>query len=361
MICWKVVKQLDVPVFYSNLPHDLAGSRSKNRFRVELLWGVCKMLDLMESSGDFVIVFDYVCDIEVHLKNGLEFYQIKTHGNNSPAYTYRSLSKNETKDSEGSIIGKLYVLNLGGSKFVKLAVVSNVAYNSNGKKIDSEIMCFDKLPDTEKAKLKDAIKAELNIEDVDFSGLYYLHTDINLRNPEQEVQGKIVISFEKIKQCEPMNPRALYRLIYDTVSERACYEFTENDYDALIRKKGITRDEFDRMLECHAVNEKTGIKQTQEHISSLKNIVAKRNYKKALVKLLRIMPTSRPLKDLEDDIAKFLMRQSDIGDMDAAIDLLINQFHGRFSIEYDNAEKTVFYMVILFKFQEGVYDDENDI
>jgi len=352
---------LDVPVYYAGLPHDLAGSRSKNRFRVELLWGVCKMLDLMESNNDFVVVFDNVCDIEIHFQDGLEFYQIKTHGNNSPAYTSRSLSKKETKDSEGSIIGKLYVLNLSGSEFVKLAIVSNVAYSSNGKKVDAAVMCFDQLPNAEKAKLKDAIKAELNIENVDFSNLYYLHTDINLRNPEQEVQGKIVISFEKIKKCEPMNPRALYRLIYDTVNERACYEFAEDDYKVLIQKKGVTRDEFDRMLESHAVNEKTGIQQTQDYINSLKNVTARRNYKKALAKLLRIMPTCRPLKNLEADIAGFLMEQSDMGDMDAAIDILITQFHSRFPIEYDNAEKTVFYIIILFKFQEGVYDDENDI
>lgn len=352
---------MDVPVYYSNLPHDLAGSRSKNRFRVELLWGVCKMLDLMEGDNDFVVVFDYVCDVEVHFSDGLEFYQIKTHGNNAPSYTSRTLSKRSTKNAEGSIIGKLYVLNLNESKSVKLAVVSNVAFSSNGKKIDDEVMCFNNLPDAEKAKLRDAIKTELNIDNVDFSNLFYLHTDINLRNPEQEVQGKIVISFERIKQCEPMNPRALYRLIYDTVSERACYEFSEDDYDTLIQKKGITRDEFDRMLECHAVNEKTGIKQTQEYISSIKNIVSRRKYKNALAKLLRLIPTSRPLKKLEDDISAYLKEQPDIGDMESAIDMLIQHFHELFPIEYDNAEKTVFYIIVLFKFQEGVYDDEDGV
>ena len=47
------------------LPYDLSGSRSKNRFRLKLLWGVSRMLELMESANDFTIVFDLVCDIEV--------------------------------------------------------------------------------------------------------------------------------------------------------------------------------------------------------------------------------------------------------------------------------------------------------
>ena len=45
------------------LPCDLSGSRSKNRFRLELLWGISRMLELMESANDFTIVFDLVCDI----------------------------------------------------------------------------------------------------------------------------------------------------------------------------------------------------------------------------------------------------------------------------------------------------------
>ena len=32
--------------YYLSLPHDLSGSMSKNRFRIELLWGVSKILDL---------------------------------------------------------------------------------------------------------------------------------------------------------------------------------------------------------------------------------------------------------------------------------------------------------------------------
>lgn len=96
--------------YYMGLPCDLSGSRSKNRFRLELLWGISRMLELMESANDFTIVFDLVCDIEVHLDNGFEFYQIKTHKESQPRYTVKSLVK--VKEGEqGSILGKLFVLN----------------------------------------------------------------------------------------------------------------------------------------------------------------------------------------------------------------------------------------------------------
>ncbi|EOY7209651.1 dsDNA nuclease domain-containing protein [Clostridioides difficile] len=77
--------------YYMNLPYDLSGSMSKNRFRNELLWGLKKMYELYKTNEDFVVVFDYRCDIEVHLENKFEFYQVKTQ-NNSGTYTINKLT-----------------------------------------------------------------------------------------------------------------------------------------------------------------------------------------------------------------------------------------------------------------------------
>ena len=352
---------LDTASYYSTLPIDLSGSRSKNRFRIELLWGVCKMLDLLALGKDFAMVFDYACDIEVHYSDGFEFYQIKTHGKTVSSYTSGQLVKKATANAEGSILGKLYRLNISGSDSVKLFIVSNVPLSANKKKIGEEVVCLGNLPQNTTIEIDDALKKELNVPDVDLSNVFYLCTDINLRNPENEVQGKLVMSFEQLKGCEPSNPHALYRLIVDTVTERACYEFPETDYDTMIAKKGITKDDFDHMLDCHAVNEKTGIKQTNDYIDRLTDIRLKRLYKKALANLLRIIPTSRLLRNMELRIAEALKDDDQYSDIDSAIDYLTERFHDQFPIEYDNANKTVFYIIVISKFEEGVYDDEDDI
>jgi hypothetical protein len=57
---------LTVAEAYNKIPHDLSGSMSKNRFRRELFWGISRMLDLFDRK-DFCVVFDYKCDVEVHL------------------------------------------------------------------------------------------------------------------------------------------------------------------------------------------------------------------------------------------------------------------------------------------------------
>jgi hypothetical protein len=88
------------------LPYDLSGSMSKNRFRNEMLWGLKKVFELHKSENDYVVVFDYACDIEIHLRENYEYYQIKTQNNNNPYKINKLYRKTKGK----SILGKLYVL-----------------------------------------------------------------------------------------------------------------------------------------------------------------------------------------------------------------------------------------------------------
>jgi len=346
---------LSIPVYYLSLPHDLSGSRSKNRFRAELLWGVSKILDLMEEDQDFTMVFDYACDIEVHYENGFEFFQIKTHGR-SKSYTTKRLTKVE---GEGSILGKLYVLvkdNFPGE--VRVAVVSNVPYSS--MPADVLVNCFLNLPDKDKKEITTALKEELNIDSIDLSKLFYVQTNMDLEHPDDAVRGKLTLAFERIKKCEPTNPNALYRLIVDTVSEKACYEYSAADYNEILRLKGLTRKQFDELLDLHAEKSKTGISAATEYIDQLPNIRDRMVYKRSLPNVLKLLSTSWPIKEIESEIAQFL-RENDVGDMETAIDLLISRFNDRFPVEVSRADKAVLYIVVIKRFEDGVYGYEDDI
>ena len=175
--------------YYMGLPCDLSGSRSKNRFRLELLWGISRMLELMESANDFTIVFDLVCDIEVHLDNGFEFYQIKTHKESQPKYTAKSLVK--VKEGEqGSILGKLFVLNTISTVPVKTVLVCNAPFKALSSEPGEN--CLDSLSQSNKSVIIEAIKKELGTKDVDLSNSYYLYTPMNLLQPENEIKGQLM-------------------------------------------------------------------------------------------------------------------------------------------------------------------------
>ena len=346
---------MSIPVYYLSLPHDMSGSRSKNRFRAELLWGVSKILDLMEEDQDFTMVFDYACDIEVHYENGFEFFQIKTHGR-SKSYTTKRLTKIEGKNS---ILGKLYVLvkdSFPGE--IRVAVVSNIPYSS--MPADMLVNCFLNLPHKDQKEIATALKEELLIESVDFSKLFYVQTNMDLEHPDDAVRGKLTFAFEKIKKCEPINPNALYRLIVDTVSEKACYEYSAVDYDEILRLKGLNRKQFDELLDLHAEQSKTGISAATRYIDQLPNIRDRMIYKRSLPNVLTLLSTSWPIKEIEYEIAKFL-RENDVGDMESAIDILITNFNNRFPVEVSQADKAVLYIVVIKRFEDGVYGYEDDI
>ena len=350
-----MVKQLSIPVYYLSLPHDLSGSRSKNRFRAELLWGVSKILDLMEEDQDFTMVFDYACDIEVHYENGFEFFQIKTH-DRCKSYTTKRLTKVK---GENSILGKLYVLvrdRFPGE--VRVAVVSNVPYSS--MPADMLVNCFLNLPDKDQKEITMALKEELRIDSIDLSKLFYIQTNMDLEHPDDAIRGKLTLAFEKIKKCEPTNPNALYRLIVDTVSEKACYEYSAIDYNEILRLKGLTRKQFDELLDLHAEKSKTGISAATKYIDQLPNIRDRMIYKRSLPNVLKLLSTSWSIKEIESEIAKFLL-QNDVGNMDSAIDILISKFNDRFPVEVSQVDKEVIYIVVIKRFEDGVYGYEDDI
>jgi hypothetical protein len=183
---------------------------------------------------------------------------------------------------------------------------------------------------------------------------------MDLEHPDDAVRGKLTLAFERIKKCEPTNPNALYRLIVDTVSEKACYEYSAADYDEILRLKGLTRKQFDELLDLHAEKSKTGISAATEYIDQLPNIRDRMIYKRSLPNVLKLLSTSWLIKEIESEIAQFLW-ENDVGNMETAIDLLITRFNDRFPVEVSRADKAVLYIVVIKRFEDGVYGYEDDI
>ena len=342
---------------YSKIPYDTSGATSKNRFRLEMLWGASKMFDLFDKD-EFCIVFDYKCDIEIHFSESLEFYQLKTHRVQRP-YDFSRISK---QDKTGkSIFGKLYLLRngLNESMSVKLAIVSN-AFLKIKKTVysDSEIVHFDSLDTSTKKEICKALSKELG-NDIDFSDVDFIYTSMDLINPENDLKGKIVGSFERIMGCEPEKPNALYRLIRDTVESKACYEMKCDDYDELIKNKGITKNDLHTMLIQHSTHIDTAIEKAKNYISqTVSNPKEIHRYNSSLVTITKDYLVSYELKDNERKIVEYLNEHED--DLpDNQIDTLkdlYERFNSLFSIEYSEYDRKAFILINLIKWEDGKYE-----
>lgn len=350
---------MDVAEYYEKLPYELSGSISKNRFRIELLWGVSVMLDLMKEDKDFTIVFDYVCDVEIHYQDGFEFHQIKTHGPNESPYSARNLTRKESKHATGSILGKLYALNKDADDNIKLVLVSNIPLKIGKSNCNYGKFSFTELPDADKNKIESALQLELGISHVELARLFYVHTPLNLREPEYTIKGKLLDRFFEVKHCQPRNTRALYRLIVETVQKKACYEYSLKEYESVVKMKGVSRAEFDQMLNEHSENENNGIDQAKKYIDAIADISKRWRYRNALAKLIEQTPKPAPLRILERQIASFL-HSTEVGDITTALALLSNKFGHQFPMEYPEEEQELFFVIVLSRFELGAYDHEND-
>jgi hypothetical protein len=342
------------------LPYDLSGSRAKNRFQNEVLWGIEKLFNVYKNtSQNFIIVFDYVCDIEVHIDDStLEFYQLKTHNNASP-YSQNEITKC-AKNKKNSVLGNLFLLKIKDD--IKVSIVSNMPFKDSKKKLYSNIekLEFEDLDSECKDEIKKKLKKELpeNMK-INFNNLFYIYTSMDLFNPDDSLLGKTIEFFYEIKGEEPKNSRALYMILKETAVQKATYELKVKDYNQLVEKKSITRNLFDEILNKHANCANEAVKKVENLIeneyNSYKDRVKMKNSLTSIIKLLRV---SDNLRNIEIKIYTFIkdnIEEFNFGVI-LIIDIVYNEHKLIFPIEYSDFDKKALILLVLIKYEEGMYE-----
>lgn len=334
--------------YYMSLPKNLSGSITKNRFRMELLWGVGKIIDMHKGNEDYVVIFDFKCDIELHKGQELFFYQIKT--KKSGNFNEKNLCK-INKNDINSILGKLYAL-YSPNHNIKLAIVCNKPLKIRKKDIDFHQKCFGEIEKDVIDEIKSKLRIELNLNSINIDNVFYIFDEMDFQHPEDAIKGKLISSFEEIKGEEPQNPNALYRLVMDTVKEKASYEFDLSSYDEVKNKKGITRNDFDKMLDSHKKGSKNGVVETQNFINNLP-LARQRKYNIALSDLLQIQNTER-FRLLKLQIFNYICEHENLFDDEKDYLKKIScVFNDDFDMEITDEMKDVLYLIVYFMYAAG--------
>lgn len=229
---------------YSLLPKDLSGSRAKNRFRQELLWGISKIYDLyLENQDDFFVIFDYVCDIEVGINDTFHFYQVKTKDTSRPF----SISDLIRKKGRHSFLSLLFTLKVN-DKIKSINVVSNAKLSVKDNVLQNlEIIPFKDLDHREKGKIIQHLEKE-SIVITDLKDSYFIRSDFCINNPDTLLIGKTVEFLENAKGIKLSEPKLIYDYMKGLVDRKASYELNTIDLYDTIDKKGIKRSEIDNIL-----------------------------------------------------------------------------------------------------------------
>lgn len=232
---------------YLNVKKDLSGTISKNRFSQEYYWGLKKIYNLFTSnSSDFVVIFDYACDIDV-ISDKIYFYQLKT--KKSGRYSVNDLI---TVKKNCSIISTLYSLYQNDDTL--LYVVSNVDFEAkrmkNKKKTPLKIVQFSDLSDSDQESIKNNINEVLGIDKhkINLSNISFISSDISLMDSDNFCLGETTAFLKKWFSSE--NGAVSFKdYMMNLIKEKATYEYNSNSMDEIKSKKGVSREELQSILD----------------------------------------------------------------------------------------------------------------
>jgi len=352
--------------YYMTLPYDLSGSRSKNRFRYEMMWGLDKIYSIYQSEKSFCIVFDYICDIEEHIaaKNILELYQIKTLKNTSTAGYPCSRLYKKNRDEKYSILGKLIIESIKKPNNIsmKLAVVSNEYLKVDSEIIDNkECVELSDLPDEEKTKICKELKQEFsNFNDEQLKSICFIHSKNSLQNIQQEMIGKTVLFYKNIMHEELSKPETLFETLVLEVNNKACCEEKFSSYNELLDKKGISKQQITKILNEYKQDTDFAIKKVKEKIElEVPEFGLKLKYLNALSNIKKQLETSLYFADVEQKIEKTILITSEVekGTEKEIIDKVIAQNKGIFPSELNEYEKYCFVAIVIERIKGGYYEN----
>lgn len=330
---------------------DLSGSRTKNRFRSELLWGVEKLLNCLDKGIDsFAVVFDYLCDIELHLDDSYEFYQVKTSSAKKFGVSWACKAE---KKSGVPIVARLYELNdIKSNCSIRLVIVGNKHFVKKGDNLEEpgEVI-FATLHDDDKEKIKRAIKDHLPDSKPDLDIVSYLLVSMNLASPDDSVRGHLIKTYENVMGCEARKPAALYRALRGLAEEKACEEREQASYDEVIAHKAITKEEIKELFAFYADQEDSIQDFVMKWIGRqppLQQSGLRCAYESIIQDIFR--PQGSELIDAGIDLAKGLDSSLSSDDV---IDYVYENIESKCGVEITDEMKKIYSVIVLYKISRG--------
>ncbi len=263
-------------------PRETSGSSSANRFDFQKDWAILKLFELHQYKDDYLLVLDYHDDVMVldseDDPQSAAFFQLKTKDKGVWKLADIVRAKKGKKGDLPSIIGKLYDCKLTfPNHTLSLTLVSNACFEISlqshaGKSIAKKSICFIDIEQKDLNKIITTIKTEHALQDEpDFIEITFLEvTDLNIKDRETYMKGKL---HDFLESMYPNHGRFRLSLIYNTifgeVKRKNDYEWKVSDFDEVKKHKGISRSEFQNMLNHFNIDEE--FEQTWEEISKRLN------------------------------------------------------------------------------------------
>ena len=198
-----------------------------------------------------------------------------------------------------------------------------------------------------------------NIDSFDLHDIYYIRSTVDLFKPEESLIGKTALFYKEVTGTESKKTITLYNVLSETVNSCAAYELASNNYDELILNKGITRDTIDSILKEYSDEADIAVNECINEINNYyKKINERSQWKKFLTESLTLLEKDKFLQSMEKEISEYINDNIDNFAMDTfeAVSYLQNKFKTRFTIEYEETLQSAFILLIIKRYEEGLYE-----
>lgn len=248
-------------------PRETSGSRSANRFDFQKDWAICRLLTLHESGADYLMLFDYHDDVVVldspAAPLALSFYQIKSKRKGN--WTTKELIKRD-KGANGPLLsplGKLwghrltFPLHSPDLYFVSNARFSIRLLSEPPKSTERDQIPLRDVHGDDLTAFKATVRAEhgLTADPDGEDSIVLMVTDLGPDNHEACTLGKIAEFIDKSPN-RTVPARPLYLTVKAEVSRKNNCERQSTSFEDLCAMKGISRAEFQAMLDTPATSER---------------------------------------------------------------------------------------------------------
>jgi hypothetical protein len=236
---------------------ETAGASTTSRFRFQANFAMLCACDLHQQGGNYAVIVEHFEDITLYEPDNdkpLTFVQVK--GKMSGSWTVGELTRSiKDKPPPNSIVAKLYenVANFRQST-AGIQFVSNAVFNvklADGKKspADASEIPASALHATELTKIANALEAEHPAPRIpDCKDILTLkRVQLDVKDQETFVIGRLVKLADSLG-ISGIAHSALYRTLHSDISAKSAEVTSSTSTDDLIRKKGVTRADFDALL-----------------------------------------------------------------------------------------------------------------
>lgn len=240
---------------------ETAGASTTSRFRFQANLAMLCACDLHEKSGSYAIIVEHFDDITLYQPDNdkpLTFVQAK--GKMSGSWTIGQLTKSDDKKPPpNSIIAKLYDnVPPFADVTAELHFVSNAVFNvklADGAKspVDASEIPAVSLHASELAKIAGSIEGTHPApRSPDCKDLLILkRVPLDVKDQETFVIGRLVKLTDQLG-ISGIAHSALYRTLHSDISAKSAEVALSSSTEDLIRKKGLTRQDFEALLSTSA-------------------------------------------------------------------------------------------------------------